>query len=255
MSERYLSANRLLESRFRTIDGATVVLRDLILDAASWEVAFLAAEVEGWAPGRQVLLLPGDIARVDEAGGAVALALDAPALRVSPSLVAGSELGGVGADVAPPRRWRSRWAAGAEPERRGDARPPAPDPVEIPAMRTGDAADMIRAETLCSFGVETADGATLRLLDLLLDDTTWTLAFLELAVGPKSDGRIAERVRQATRCLVPRRDIDWVNRRGQTLHLAVWGDELRSAPLGPHPAAEKGAQVRTLGGRSWHTKP
>jgi len=249
MTERYLSANTLLECRLRTTDGTEAVLRDLIVDAGAWNIGFLAAEVEGWAPDRQILLLPGDIAAVDEARGEIALSLDAAALRASPSLAAGNEVGGLDADMAPPEGWEAQWAADSDPEGTGENPPVAPDPVEPRALDLGDGAELIRAETLRGYAVETADGNQVRMLDLLIDDADWGLAYLELAVGPNGRGQVAERVREATRCLVAPGHIDWLNRAGQTLHIAVWSDELRNGEFSPHPAApDQAPAVRVIGG-------
>jgi hypothetical protein len=249
MSARYLSANTLLECRLRTTDGGTAVLRDFVIDASAWTIAFLAAEVEGWVPDRHVLLLPGDVAGVDEARSEIELSLDAASLRASPTLAAGNDLASLDADMAPPAGWESQWAAETDPESTAEAPATAPDPVEPRAMDLGDSAELIRADTLRGYGVETADGVEVRMLDLLIDDADWSLAYLELAVGPNGKGRTADRVRTATRCLVPRRSIDWLNRGGETLHIAVWAEELRNAELIPHPAApDHGAQVRMLKG-------
>jgi len=250
MTARYLSANTLLECRLRTTDGGIAVLRDLIIDASVWNIGFLAAEVEGWVPDRHVLLLPADVAGVDEARGEIELSLDAASLRASPTLAAGNELASLDEAMTPPTGWEEQWAADADPEGTGETPAMAPDPVEPRAMDLSDSAELIRADTLRGYAVETADGVEVRMLDLLIDDTDWSLAYLELAVGPNGKkGRTAERVRTATRCLVPRRSIDWLNRGGQILHIAVWAEELRSGKLTPHPAApDHGAQVRMLEG-------
>jgi hypothetical protein len=248
MTERYLSANRLLACNLRTTDGGKAVLRDLVIDTEAWSVDFLAAEVEGWAPDREVLLLPGDVAAVDAVRGEVALSLDAPTLRASPSLTAGSRLGGLDADTAPPAGWHSQWAADADPAGRGENPSSAPDPVQRRALQPGDGGDLIRAETLRGYAVETADGMRLRPLDLLIDDADWSVAYLEVAVAPAGSGRALD---EGIRCIVPRRAIDWLNRSAAILHIAVWGDELREGDLVPHPAApERGPAVRVAPGDS-----
>jgi len=251
MSQNYLSAKRLLECRLRTTDGAWATLQDLIIVTGVWEVGFLAAEVEGWVPDRQVLLLPADVAGVDSARGEIELALDAPALRASPTLAAGPDLSSLDADMAPPGGWRDQWAADADPEGTGQTPPLAPDPVEPRALDLAEGAEVIRADTLRGYAVETPDGDKLHILDLLVDDADWSIALVELAMKAEGERRAAGRAEQTARCLVARGDLDWLDRSSQKLHIAVWADELRSAPLIPHPAATGGgAKVRMLADRS-----
>jgi hypothetical protein len=246
MTERYLSANRLLACNLRTSDGGRAVLRDLVIDTEAWSVGFLAVEIEGWAPDREVLLLPSDLAAVDTVRGEVALGLDAPTLRAGPSLTAGTRLGGMDADRTPPAGWQSQWAADADAAGRGENPPLAPGPVQSRVPDMGDGGDLIRAETLRGYTVETADGVRLRLLDLLIDDADWSVAYLELAIATDRGGRALD---EAIRCIVPRRAIDWLNRSAQLLHVAVWGDELREGELVPHPATpERGPAVRVASG-------
>jgi hypothetical protein len=46
-------------------------------------------------------------------------------------------------------------------------------------------------------------------------------------------------------CLVARQAIDWLNPAGETLHMAVWAEELRTAPAMPSPVAfDERAPVR-----------
>jgi hypothetical protein len=98
-----------------------------------------------------------------------------------------------------------------------------------------DVEQLIRADTLRGMLAETVDGSLLRIRDLLIDDSDWSLAYLDLlrADGPGSRGGQGE----ALRCLLGRNGIDWLNRRAQTLHLAVWMQELRKAPAGRLPVA------------------
>lgn len=127
--------------------------------------------------------------------------------------------------------------AAVAPENANDPpAPPAPENTRVVSDGATedamvDSSGFVLWEELRGSRVEKADGRHLQLMDLLIDDSDWSVAYLEVAFGSDSGQRLAERTRSATRCLVPSRSIDCLNSRAGVLNLAVWADELRRAPL------------------------
>ncbi|MCF7989576.1 MAG: hypothetical protein K9M02_03945 [Thiohalocapsa sp.] len=189
---RYLSANRILGWQVRTVDGASAGVMSLLVDTDAWRVPFLGADAQAWAPDRQVLVNVAAIGGIDEPAGEIGIAMDARFLRSGPVLEAGKVPAEISARAAPPPGWEQQWRTAVAPENQQD--PPAPPAPENTAVVSDgasedamiDSSHLVRWEELRDCRVETADGAQMRLMDLLIDDSDWSLAYLEVAFGPDS---------------------------------------------------------------------
>ncbi|WP_295885778.1 hypothetical protein [uncultured Thiohalocapsa sp.] len=105
---------------------------------------------------------------------------------------------------------------------------------------------MVRLDTLRGVQVETADGTALVVQDLLIDDSDWSLSYLDLLLPADRDARGGAEAKPL-RCLLPPRGIDWLNTDAGKLHLTVWMQELRDAPTQPLPVAGgEAVRVRVL---------
>lgn len=255
MNQSYLSVSHLFGWRVRTTDGMTAGLRDVLVDTEHWTIRLLAAEAEAWAPERELLIAPRMVAGYDEARAELDLDADAETLRSSPAMAAEDGLAGFGDEDALPPDWDAHWRAEIDPDE-GVGPPPAPTDeigsevaADLGAETDLSADDVLCAETLFGWAAETADGVALTINDLVFDDRDWALAYLDVSIGAssaKAYGAAAAGSRGSEQpCLVPRQSIDWLNRVGETLRLAVWAQELRTAPTMPSPVAfDERAQVR-----------
>jgi hypothetical protein len=261
MNPTYRSAEALLGCRLLTRDGMEAGLRDLILDIEQWRVRFLTADAKNWALDRDAVLVPRLVASIDEDRGIMSLDLTASGLEASPLLSVSDGLAGFDvAGMPTPPNWREHWRARMQPEGEfpreddpgGDmAPPPAPgedDEVgaDLSAETDLSADQLIRAETLRGLRAETADGTVLTIQDLLIDDTDWALAYLDLLL-PADRGARGGSEAKPLRCLLARSGIDWLNPKTETLHLSVFMQELRDAGTGQLPVAGgAGTSVRIL---------
>ncbi|MEA3641679.1 MAG: hypothetical protein VBE63_17300 [Lamprobacter sp.] len=257
MNQRFLAVSHLFGTRLRTTDGMTAGLRDVLLDTDQWIIRLLTVEAEAWAPERELLIAPRMVTGYDEARAELDLDADAETLRSSPAMVAEDGLAGLGDEDALPPDWAAHWRAEIDPEAGVDPPPPPADELESEvAADLGvetdlSADDVLRAETLLGWAAETADGVALSINDLVFDDRDWALAYVDVSIGSlnanvqgasaaSGHGHAKEQP-----CLVPRQSIDWLDRAGETLHLAVWAQELRTAPQRPSPVVfDERAEVR-----------
>ena len=65
------SSEVMIGSAVRTAEGAAGRLKDLLLDPASWTVAYLVDDTGVWLPGKRVLVEPRQVERIDWIGRAV----------------------------------------------------------------------------------------------------------------------------------------------------------------------------------------
>jgi len=256
MNATFRSVETLLACRILTEDGVEAGLTDLIFDADAWRVQFLVADTQSWAPDRDAILAPRLVSGIDEARGLISVDLTAAELQASPLLAVGDGVAGFdNAGMAVPPNWREHWRSRIQPE--GDIPEGGLEPPPPPARDDEVAADLgvetdlsaeqlIRADSLRGTRAETADGRELLIQDLLIDDSDWTLAYLDLL---RADDRGASGGQQAKslRCLLGRNGIDWLNPKTETLHLRVFIQEMRDAPARPMPVAGgAGKTVRML---------
>ena len=255
MNQSFLSLNTLFGWRLHTTDGMTAGLQDALLDTDAWTIRLLVGEADAWAPERELLIAPRMVAGYDEVRAELDLDADAETLRSSPMMATEDGIAGVGDEEALPPDWDAHWRAEIDPEDVVDPPPPPTDQIEaevaadLGAETDLSVDDLLRAETLFGWSAETADGVSLIIHDLVFDDRDWALAYLDLAIAEPSANAGAEAAAgqdlSELQCLVSRQSIDWLNRQEETLHLAVWAQELRTAPTMPSPVAfDKRSQVR-----------
>ena len=240
MHPSFRSAETLLGCRLLTRDGFEAGLTDLILDTQAWRVRFLAVDAQTWALDRDALLTPRIIADIDAARRLISVDLTAADLKASPLLDVGAGLGGFGnAGMPRPPHWREHWRARVAPEA---GMPPPPPPAhagetaaDLSAETELSADQLIRVDTLRGLRAETADGSELRIQDVLIDDTHWTVAYFDLL--RTADRGARGREPGPLRCLLPPGAVDWLSPKAETLYLTVFIQELRDARTQRMPVA------------------
>lgn len=67
-------------------DGSLGDVHDFFFDDHSWQLRYLVVDTGNWLPGRRVLVAPQAIARIDDKGDKVAVALSQDDIKNSPSI-------------------------------------------------------------------------------------------------------------------------------------------------------------------------
>jgi hypothetical protein len=243
MSKRYLKTGGLIGYQLATLDEGTAVLRDLVLDLREWVVRYLSVEADAWTPGHEVLVVPRAVTEIDEVTGTIGVELTIEQLRNSPALAAGSPiLRDFEENIYRYSGWEDYWSSEIDPET-AEAPPLATGPPTEeprPGEANADAPGLIRLEELLTWAGETSDGWPIRPIEILLDDTDWTLPYLEILVSA-GDGSNPEHLLLRTTLVA------WADPEAQRLYLAVEAAELKDAPSKPSPAAgEEDRKIRIL---------
>jgi hypothetical protein len=92
-----------------------------------------------------------------------------------------------------------------------------------------DQPGLLRFEDLLDWTAEPQGGGLTRPRELLVDDSDWSIPFIELMLDNLS-------VRE--RCLVACSLVSGFDLASQRLYLSLTADAMRQAPLKPYPAAE-----------------
>jgi hypothetical protein len=232
MPTDYRKLDELVGYRLVTTDGEEAALRDVVIDVAAWEARYLVAGADAWAPHPEVLVAVRSLTGVDDARREIALELPYDQVRNAPSLSPGTPVTrGFEENYYRFYDWEPQWAAEINTEPFGDAPGPTGPPVEEPlaAHSDPDQPGLLRFEDLLGWTAEPQGGGLARPRELLVDDSDWSIPFIELMLDNLS-------VRE--RYLVARSLVSGFDLASQRLYLGVTADAMRQAPLKPYPAAE-----------------
>lgn len=176
----------------RANDGDIGTVRDVFFDDRSTSIRYVVVDTGHWLPGRQVLLAPSALGELDEAAGVLTTALSRQQVKDSP---------GIDSDRPVSRQeesrlhqhygWEPYWmgapnTALAAPFWGGIALPPVtPGPdEEVAAQADQDADPNLRsAREVRGYSATATDGEVGTIDDFLIDDRSWSIAYLVIDTG------------------------------------------------------------------------
>lgn len=171
--------------RFHThaSDGDIGQIIDSYFDDQRWVVRYLIARTGGWLKGREVLISPYSIERVDESAHAIVTRLTREQVQMSPGSdtaqpISRGEEAALLAYYRYPPYWpyASFWAWGAEPAPM--PLPPPVDPQATPELQDDPEVHLRSAHEVSGYHVEGSDDAVGHVADFLFDDSTWAIRYL-----------------------------------------------------------------------------
>lgn len=155
-------------------DGELGPTTDVLFDDLTWTVRYLALLLEDGLEGRQTLITPQAVASLDRQARALHLNQNANSVWQAPHLEANLP-------VAAQQEIDYYEYLGADPYWGGDPVQPVPAPevasgkVALPAA--GDP-HLRSVQEITGYSIETADGSTGHVENLLLDDEAWRIRYL-----------------------------------------------------------------------------
>lgn len=179
-------------------DGAVGRIRDVYFDDQRWAVRYLVVDTGGWLGGREVLLSPHAVERLDRVQGQVHLALTRRQIEEAPSIdtrqpVSRQQETAMHAHYGHPPYWTGRrlWGGLAFPIPMLDPVPAAAiDPVaaEVEARldeRRERADPHLRSTAeVTGYALLARDGSIGRIEDFLFDERSWAIEHLVVDSKP-----------------------------------------------------------------------
>jgi hypothetical protein len=240
MHKTELKAGDLIGYRVYALDGEAGALRDLVVEPLAWQVRYLVVGADAWAPNHEVLVAPRSLGGIDEARREVETELSIDEVRNSPALAAGSP---VVRDFEENwyrhYGWQEYWEAEidveAAPEPPIPPAPPAEEP--LPSEVNADEPGLLRLEDLRGWRAVTTDQVPLPVVDLLLDDSDWSVDYFEVEL----DGQTGRE-----HCLIDEDYVVGADPEAERLYLAIDTEALRHAPRRPYPGPGEDGDVPTV---------
>lgn len=184
------SVNELIGFDIEAADGALGSVKDVYFDDERHTVRYLIVDTGGWLTGRQVLIPPPGVARVDRDAKTVHLRMSRSEIEASPSIeedrpVSRQQEATLYGYWGYPLYWTGPqlWGVGAFPELGAGAVRPPVAPVNPP--ETGEPASegwpahgdrhLRSAREVIGYGVHATDGELGHVDDFRVDDRDWSL--------------------------------------------------------------------------------
>ncbi len=187
------STEELRGMQLVALDGDVGHVRDLYFDDARWAVRYLVVRTGGWLGGRDVLLSPHSVERLDRQHGRVHLTLTRREIEASPSIDAdkpvsrqqeaslhnhyghppywtGSQLWG-GVTLPLPMLGPLRRGRGADPGRKQRA-------AQQDAAGEGADPHLRSSAEVTGYALNATDGTFGRIEDFLFDERSWAIEHL-----------------------------------------------------------------------------
>ena len=172
-------AYSLISYQLDSLDGRIGKVKGFYFDDQFWAIRYLIVDTGEWLPGRQVLLSPQALSRVNDATDLITVALTKKQIEDSPSL----------ADHKPVSRqfedayychygWPPYWT-GVSIESPYSARSDESDKKMRPEQTENGADRHLRStHEVSKYSVHAIDGGIGHVEDFIIDDDTWTIRYL-----------------------------------------------------------------------------
>lgn len=164
-------------------NGEIGSVQEVYFDDRNWAVRYLVVKTGRWLLSREVLLAPAAVAEISDAHGTIRVGLTKEQIRQAPPIEAAKPLSREYEEAYFRHfQWAPYWEPG--PSEWASAVPfPETPPVPIDTTLPADAPKnphLRSSGEITGYDIEASNGAVGHLEDLVVDDETWTVRYLEV---------------------------------------------------------------------------
>jgi hypothetical protein len=203
-------------------DGVVGRAEDLYVEDATWTVRYLVVKENAWLAGRQVLISPIAVGKIDDARRAVAVQLSIDQVKNSPPADSDKPVSRQYEEeyfryYGWPLYWsgEERWGGSVYPM---DMAIPN---ISAVLREPGGNPHLHSVADMLGYGVRARDGHAGEVRDVIFDDETWALRYIVVNTRDSLPGR---------EVLVPSRCIGHVAWDDSAVTVDLAGDQVRGAP-------------------------
>lgn len=234
------SVKQLYGDKLGASDGEIGQVRDFYFDDKSWALRYLVADTGTWLPGRQVLISPHSIGRLDPTGKIVHVSLTRKQIEHSPSIDLHKPVSRQYEEeyyrhYGLPYYWQgdALWGMSSAPVLRAPAIPDPADPsLGNVAHRQGAEAHLRSAQAVNGYQLETATGVLGHVSDFMMDPVSWAIVHLVVKIGSRFSGKEVE---------LPVAKVQKISYQESTVFVSLTQEEVERSPehlLGTNAAAD-----------------
>ena len=219
-------------------DGDFGHVKDFYFDDQNWGIRYVVADTGSWLPGRQVLISPHSLGRLDQAGNVLRVNLTRKQIESSPLIESHKPVSRQYEEeyyryYGWPYYWRGDllWGMSGFPI---SELPPKPVRGE-PATATGPQpepteAHLRSAQAVNGYHIQASDGTIGHVCDFIMDDQNWAIRQLVIKTGHRFSGNEVQ---------MPTRNVDRISYPDSTLFVNLSKEAVEKNPA--HHLAPVGA--------------
>ena len=191
------SINQLFGNKLGASDGEIGHVKDFYFDDRNWAIRYLVADTGSWLPGRQVLLSPYSLGRLDQGARILNVNLTRKQIEDSPSIESHKPVSRQYEEeyyryFGWPYYWEGSglWGLSGFPilELPPKKLPREPDPLIGPPVDRPDA-HLRSAQAVKGYHLRTNDGTIGYVCDFMMDAASWAIGQLVIKTGHRFSGK------------------------------------------------------------------
>ncbi len=212
------SVKQMYGDALGAFDGEFGHVKDLYFDDRSWAVRYVVADTGTWLSGRQVLLAPYCLDRLDESGSVLEVKLTKEQIENSPSIETHKPVSRKYEEdyyryFGWPFYWQgdALWGVNASPVMDAANELVSIDSEVVPAPSGAVADSHLRStKEVRGYHVQASDGMVGHVVDFMMDDWSWAIGEITVKTGYLFSGR---------RVQIPIKHVDHISYEASTIYL------------------------------------
>ena len=228
------SIKQLYGNKLGASDGDIGHVKDFYFDDQNWAIRYLVADTGLWLPGRQVLLSPHSLGRLDQVEKVLRVNLTRKQIENSPSIDAHKPVSRQYEEeyyryFGWPYYWEGSglWGLSGFPILELPPIPPAGEPAAVigPQPERADA-HLRSTRAVDGYHLQTADGIIGHVCDFMMDAGSWAIGQLAVKTGHRLSG---------SEVLITTKAVDRISYEDSTVFATLTGAAVGQSPM-PNPA-------------------
>jgi len=191
------SIKQLYGDRLGASDGEIGHVKDFYFDDRNWAIRYMIADTGSWLPGRQVLISPHSLGRIDRAGTVLSANLTRKQIEESPSIESHKPVSRQYEEDyyryhGFPYYWQGDglWGMSGFPILELPAKP---FPSELaatngPQLERADA-HLRSTQAVSGYHLQASDGMLGHICDFMIDAQSWAIGQLMIKIGHRFSGK------------------------------------------------------------------
>ena len=226
------SIKQLYGDKLGASDGEIGQVKDFYFDDQDWAIRYLVADTGTWLPGRQVLLSPHSLGRLDQAGNVQRVNLTRKQIEDSPSIASHKPVSRQYEEeyyryYGWPSYWQGDglWGMSGFPILELPVKPLPSEAATAsgPQLKRADA-HLRSAQAVNGYHLRTGDGMIGHVCDFMMDAQSWAIGQLVIKTGHRFSGK---------EVLIPTKDVDRISYEESTVFANLTREAVGQSPAQP----------------------
>jgi hypothetical protein len=223
------SIKQLYGDKLGASDGEIGHVKDFYFDDQNWAIRYLVADTGSWLPGRQVLLTPHSLGRLDQAGKVLRVNLTRKQIEDSPSIASHKPVSRQYEEeyyryYGWPYYWQgdALWGLSGFPilELPPKTLPVEPSARNVPPLERADA-HLLSTRAVHGYQIKATDAMIGHICDFMMDAESWVIGQLAAKTGHRFSG---------DEVLIPTKAVEWISYDDSTVFLNCNNEAAQHSP-------------------------